>query len=656
MSDSGSLLVFNGINGATGGYFTSPTQPADFTQLLLSSPPATAEQQDHLRELQLRLNRDTQAHFGPEEGIDPKNLAQTGWAVIFAPNADPAIREALSPLLTLRKNQAGTLYKEYSGADAPQTGETKNTFLTRHGAGPGPVVPTAIPYYVLIVADPNTISFRFQYELDVEYAVGRIWFDTPADYAAYAQSVVAAETGGLALARRAAVFATANAGDAATQLSHDALAVPIGKWADALPGWAIDKYINGDATKDRLTQILHTDAPAFVFTASHGLCYGNGDPQQLANQGALLCQDWPGPAYKQPILNSFFFAGSDVAADAHVFGSILMHFACFGAGTPQLSDFAITAPPPALAPSGFLAQLPKRLLAHPRGGALAVVGHVERAWEYSFNWDQAGSQVAVFTSTIQRLVDGHPIGSALEYFNHRYGELAAELSGILQDVKLGATPDPYLIAGTWTATNDARNYTVVGDPAVRLMLAADACPIHRPDLEVHIMSTAPAAPSPAVAPVPSTATAPAAAATSPCAQPAPAVVSVPQTFAVDYGFIESVRTAATSLQEATQKIGTWLAQSFDNVTSVRVSTYTSDNLDAVQYSNGAFTGAKLRAMTVASLDGNTVVCVPEINGQVDEALWKIHADALEKALANRIELIKTAAAAITSLVPGIKIP
>jgi hypothetical protein len=692
----GSPLVFNGINGATGDYFTPPMLPADFTQLLLGTPPATPEQQAHLRELQQRLNRDTQAHFGPEEGIDPKKLSESGWGVIFASNADPAIREALSPLLALRKRQAGDRYKEYAGSDAPQPGETKNGFLSRHGAGPGPVVPTAVPYYVLIVADPNTVPFRFQYELDVEYAVGRVWFDSLADFAAYAQSVVTAETGAIALARRAAFFATANPGDAATQLSHDALAIPISKWADGLPSWTIDKYLNADASKNRLAGILHADAPALVFTASHGMCYLSGDPRQLANQGALVCQDWPGPSYKQAIPDSFFFSGADLSADAHVLGTILMHFACFGAGTPQLSDFFSSGPPPALAPSGFLASLPKRLLAHPRGGALAVVGHVERAWEYSFNWDQAGSQVAVFTSTLQRLIDGHPIGSALEYFNHRYSELSTELSGILQDVRLGATPDPYLIAGTWMATNDARNYTVVGDPAVRLMLSDDACPVRRPVLEVNTVSAPPAAsPSPtpsaatpapsAASPTPSAATPTRSAAAAPpsfagaakpaqpppppaapaqppaCApaapaQPAPAAAFATYPTAVDYGFIDSVRSTATSLQEAAQKIGAWLSQSFENVTSVRVSTYVSEDLDAVKYADGAFTGAKLRAMTVASLDGSTVVCVPETNGQVDAALWKIHSDALEKALANRIELLRTAANAIASLVPGIKIP
>ena len=123
----------------------------------------------------------------------------------------------------------------------------------------------------------------------------------------------------------------------------------------------------------------------------------------------------------------------------------------------------------------------------------------------------------------------------------------------------------------------------------------------------------------------------------------------------DYGVIDSVRGAAASLQEAAQKIGGWLADSFQTATSVRVSTYVSDNISEVQFKDGAFSGAKLRAMTVSSLDGNTMVCVPEENGQVDDALWKIHSDMVDKALANRVEMLKTAASAIANLVPGVKV-
>jgi hypothetical protein len=630
MNDPEALLTFNGINGSTGRYGIEPMTADALSRAIQGKPPATAEE---LADLERRRQMDTMANYAPKEGVDPKKLEQTGWGAVFAFGADPAIYEALSPLLKMRKQQAGERYREYLGPDAYRPGEDKNGFLMRHGAAPGPVDPTKVPYYLLFVGDPDTIPFRFQYQVDVQYAVGRIHFDTVAEYAAYAQSVVAAENFTMALPKRAAIFGVANTDDGATQLSHNELAIPLADWAETQDGWTVERYLNGDAKKARLASLLG-DAPAFLFTASHGMLYNNGDPRQAAQQGALLCDDWPGPSYKDAIPDSFFFAGDDVADDAKIFGTIAMHFACFGAGTPQLSDFSTSGPPPAIAPKSFLGRLPQRLIAHPRGGALAVIGHVERAWGCSFHWDKAGSQTEVFTSTIKRLMEGHPVGSALEYFNGRYAELSSDLSTTLEDIKYGKEVDPYKVSGLWTANNDARSYSVIGDPAVRLMLVHDLEPAHRPVLEVQSVPVTPDSAAP----------------------PAPQSFAPPPVnpALVDYGVIDSVRGAAASLQEAAQKIGAWLADSFQTVTSVHVSTYVSDNITAVQYVNGVLSGAELRAVTIANLDGNTVVCVPEQDGKVDDALWKIHSDTFDKALANRVELLKTAASAIASLVPGVK--
>lgn len=411
------------------------------------------------------------------------HLEETGWGVIFAQD-DPqaaAIRMALQELLEWRKEEAGTRYQlfGFEGREGYNSGESAQQFLRRFGVGPGITNYEKVPYYLLLVGDPERIPLEFQYGLQTRYAVGRLFFQDLPAYANYARSVVQSENGSSSLLPQVALFGPQNPGDFAAGYAMPDLIKPLLGTLHSLQqdrDWEIGLALQAEATEERLKDLLGgPGTPALLFSVSHGLSMPNGDPMQRALQGAILYQVDP-PSY---------FAGGDLDDEARLWGSIAFLFGGWSAGTPRMDNFPpAEGVPEEIAPAPFVADLPQRLLGHARGGMLAVVGHVDRMQTASFSWKGVELGTTHFSSVLRRLMEGYTMGAAIEPLTQRYALLASMLAEELQQVFFyGGKGAQSELAGLNLHTVDARNFVILGDPAVRLPLENGPVARERPTIE-----------------------------------------------------------------------------------------------------------------------------------------------------------------------------
>lgn len=469
MSPEAKIYV-NGINAETGRYMV---EPMTYEQVI---PFITGEKSKKVLKWLRKVWGSFKAfHLGDE--LDWADPAKAGWGLVIHQGERPAIKSALEPLYQHRLSQIGDDTRVKKMEYIPD--ETWEAFLGRYGIGPGSKEPQKVPFYLLLVGSPEHIPFPFGYKLDVEYAVGRLDFDRAEDYQAYVASLIDYENAAAPPNSRTAVFfGTRHPLDPPTELSAEHLVTPL---ADGLPGqpgiaqqlgWQTQKLVAQDAFREQLTRVFSPAAgskpPAFLFTASHGMVWPlNKADEQREKQGALLCQDWPGFGKMAP---EHYFAASDLPEYAQLAGMITFHFACYSAGTPMDDRFMHKprAKPPKIAVAPFIAALPKALLSHQNGGALAVIGHVERAWDTSIATPQAGEQIGPFSSAIGYILNGKPVGYAVKDLNMRYAAYSVNIADLLERKSFGENIADEELASAWIRRNDAEGYIIVGDPAVRL--------------------------------------------------------------------------------------------------------------------------------------------------------------------------------------------
>lgn len=472
MSDD-ELFIASGIDATTGEYLLPP-MTAERVDAIARADAPDAERVGALKKANDAL---TSEHLGLPWDVKPEDLSKAGWGIVYAADEAPGVKDALASLLAMRSEQVNDASRVK--VLEHRSRETRQKWLARHGVAAGSIDPTKVPFYLLIVGGLSKIPFTFCRELAVEYAVGLLSFDTPAEYAAYANTVAASERQEIKpRSRQVSFFAPRHALDLSTQLSADILVTPLSKefpWGEV--GCRFESVLGPAATHQALTEVLArqgADAPALVFTAGHGLGFPLGHDLQRAHQGALLCQDWAGPKAGPPE-RSHYFSAADVPDSANVAGMFAFLFACFGGGTPERDRFKqdTDTEPRRLAAAAFASALPQRLLAHPGGGALGCIAHVDRVWSHSFTERRAGPQLGPFKNALGNLLTSKPIGLALKDFNERFAALSVELSGKLEKIGDGMAVPPEELATLWVQRNDAEGYALFGDPAARLRLEKD---------------------------------------------------------------------------------------------------------------------------------------------------------------------------------------
>jgi hypothetical protein len=396
---------------------------------------------------------------------DLNNPKEVGWALVLPPeSADTkAIAEALAPLVEHRRGRVVYVDDIRTWAEDYEQRDDADR-----------------PYYLLLAGSLDAVPFQYQYRLDVHAAVGRLQFAGPLDYAAYARKVVEFETTeALALARRAVVFATEHGPNDATFLSRQHMAEPLAAMLREA-GTQVAAMMGEEATLANLEGALRSgaSAPALVYTATHGLGVAGADEKARQElQGALVCQDYDGA--------NGVFAAARVPEEPFLHGSVVFAFACYGAGTPQQSDYFHWLHDPRLLrcrpACDFVAALPTRLLAHPHG-PLAFFGHLDPAWVYCFadpnrpatdkGW---GTRMAPFRQAVSQLMQGATVGYAVKRFNEVYALTSVELTNIEDQFQRDRThgADPQWtrdLVDIWMTRNDTQNFVALGDPAVRLKI------------------------------------------------------------------------------------------------------------------------------------------------------------------------------------------
>lgn len=452
---------------------------------------------------------------------DPNDLYAQGWGLI-APEgpAGDRLLQVIQPLIDKRSQDQDmpvTIYRVPPDMDHEQCLDWVDKVLEDPDADVAD-----IPAYLCVLGGMDQVSLALQQVAAIESYVGRIGFDQESQYESYVAKLLHWENRSAERDRGRALFFSSLDGTGATTVAQKLLIEPTVADArrfmeeakanprkDRFPASELlelstDRYENDPTGLLEHAAINH---PSVLFSMSHGA----GAPKE----------GWTSTDHQRQVQGAVSLGGgekimgADVADRPFLPGGLWFLFACYGAGTPNRSAYfhwleklreqkrfrgkaeRVLHGLPDGDERPFMANLPGSALANEHG-PLAVMGHLDLAWSYSFQdpGRRGAARYKRFQDVLRQMVSGSRAGIALHELLRGRRQLDQEMA-VRADAAAADTENPEKAARLedghrWMLRADLDGYVLLGDPAAKLNLAPRATAVR---------SAVTAAPAPAPVPI-----------------------------------------------------------------------------------------------------------------------------------------------------------
>ncbi len=411
----------------------------------------------------------------PQVGYNPAIPEQAGWTFLINKDSTEII-DAIRPLAIHREKQDFRRPLFFDNEPEEHWLDVVDDFKSQ-----------STSKYILIIGDLQSIPLEFENLLSTYAFVGRLDFDNLDQIKEYGEKVIRIEKNNSGFVNKETTFFATDHGVNSTgcydpthfkRFDVEKALIPAVK---GLPS-VTNELIEEDATKEKLSHSINDSIPGLILTSSRGVSFPGEDlGLQKKLGGSIRCQpESDVPAEKQ------IFGADDVFPEPFLEGGVFFQQSSFSFGTPPSSEIyklfgkKETLQAPQIAPTSFVASLPKKLIFHSKG-PLAFIGHFDEMLSYTisedsdFQLEDRPTRTRPFLFALDTILKGGPVGYALSQIKEDYNtvndQITRKTQRIIDDLRNGKKVEDSRIeeyGSLFMRRYELKNYHIFGDPAVRI--------------------------------------------------------------------------------------------------------------------------------------------------------------------------------------------